>query len=330
MTGLVRTPRTLIAVASCLSLVALAVHAPQAAAAGLVPKGQRALLRLSAQSTGAVDHRTGVRDGGVKWKSKRAFEVTVEMIADGPTPILLPDVQGAFDGAASSASTSDVTALQKQLEKCPKNDLECRMPIISQIANAQSMQGQQSASPRYQTWRSAKGGSVTASATIDDAWQSVFYSAGREWSDCTLKGPAVSPSLAALGKSIDYEKDKVARLEANARGLVLVVDGESGTSSLRLLLASTLPADEVCKGAIANAKHDSREYRWVNVLPQAVLPKDFWIEGAKGSSPGNLVASGNLTLKGSARFAEAGPQFPYAIDAQVPFEAQLRWELVRQ
>jgi len=41
-----------------------------------------ALLHLSVQSTGAVDHRTGVRDGGVKWKSSRAVEVTVEMIAD--------------------------------------------------------------------------------------------------------------------------------------------------------------------------------------------------------------------------------------------------------
>ena len=158
----------------------------------------------------------------------------------------------------------------------------------------------------------------------------MFYSAGRERSDCTLKGPAVSPSLAALGKSIDYEKDKVTRLEANARGLVLVVDGESGTSSLMLLLGSVLPADVVCKGAVGNARHDTREYRWVNVLPQAVLPKDHWVEGAKGSSPGNLVASGKLTLKSGARYAEAGPQFPYAIDARVPLEAQVRWELVRQ
>ena len=328
MTGLVCTPATLIAVAACLCVTALAARAPQAAAAGLAPKGQRALLRLSVQSTGAVDHRTGVRDGGVKWTSKRAFEATVEMVAFEPTPVLLPDVQGAFDGAASSPPTGDVTALQKQLEKCPKNDLECRMPIIAQIAEAQS--AQQGALPRYQTWRFARGGRVTAAATIDDAWQSVFYSAGREWSDCTLKGPAVSPSLAALGKSIDYEKDKVARLEANAKGLVLVVDGEGGASSLRVLLASQLPADEICTGAVANSKRDTREYRWVNLLPQAVLPRDHWVKGAKGSSPGNLIAGGNLTLKGSARFAEAGPQLPYAIDAQVPFEAQVRWELVRQ
>jgi hypothetical protein len=43
-----------------------AARAPRTAAAGLVPKGQRALLRLNVQSTGAVDSRTGVRDGGLK------------------------------------------------------------------------------------------------------------------------------------------------------------------------------------------------------------------------------------------------------------------------
>jgi hypothetical protein len=51
---------------------------------------------------------------------------------------------------------------------------------------------------------------------------------------------------------------------------------------------------------------------------------------AKGSSPGNFIASGNLTLKGNGNLADAGPHFPSAVDAKVPYEVQVRWELIRQ
>jgi hypothetical protein len=173
---------------SCFALLPALLAAGQACADILVDAGERALLTVSIAVDGGVEELQGHRDEVVKWSTRRAFNATVEMVADKAETM---SVSGSH-GGAGQALLADI---QKQSEACGQ-DQACQMRVAMQMMNNPAMQETIDAPPRYQAWRPVEEGArLDVSGSHEETLHTVFYTAARETTDCTLTAPKISPEL---------------------------------------------------------------------------------------------------------------------------------------
>jgi hypothetical protein len=288
----------------------------------LVDAGQRALLTVSITVDGSVEKPQGSRDEVVKWSTQRTFEATVEMAADEPEKTSLSDTLGG-QGGPGQALLADI---QKQSEACGQ-DQACQMRVAMQLMNSPAMQESANAPLRYQAWRPVDEGTrLEFSGTHVETLHTVFYTAARETTDCTLTAPKVSPELTKIDAASEEKWAEVNQqtLADSARSFIVEVDsaGKAGVLSIGSPLGMGF-GDIQCVQDIGSGPETSHHSTNATLLP---LGGESLPLQVKGTAAGNgVIASGSATVESSQQLNNLGVGF--AVDVQAPLKIAVRWEL---
>lgn len=307
---------------SALLPILLGVAASQADADLLVDAGQRALLTVSVTVDGAVEKPQGSRGEVVKWSTQRSFAATVEMVAGQPEKTSLADTLGG-QGGPQQALLADI---QKQAEACGQ-DQACQMQVAMQLMNSPAMQEAKDAPPRYQAWRPVEEGArLEFSATHVETLHTVFYTAARETTDCTLTAPKVSPELTKIDAASEAQWSKLTQetLADSARSFSVEVDSESKAGVLSIGSPLGMGFGDIkCVQNIGSGPETSHHSTNTTLLP---LDGQSLPLQVKGAAAGNgLIASGSATVESSQQLNNLGVGF--AVDVQAPLKIAVRWEL---
>ena len=195
------------------------------------------------------------------------------------------------------------------------------------MMNSPALQGVADAPPRYQTWRAVtKGGGLEASGSHTESLHTVFYTAARETTDCTLTAPKVSPELIAMDPN-SAEKLAVANretLENSARSFTVEVDGADkiGTLDFHSPL-SVGSGNSECVQNIGSGPETSQHSKTETVLPTDEMKLPFRVLGA--ATGGDVIASGSASFKTIHKLDNLGVGF--AVDVTAPLDVTVRWEL---
>jgi hypothetical protein len=307
---------------STLAPVLLSAAANPAAADLLVDAGQRAMLIVNITVEGKVEQPKGYRDEVVKWSTQRAFKASVEMVADKAQTMSYSDIAGG-QGGAGQAVLADI---QKQAEACG-DDQACQMQVAMQMMNSPALQQSVNAPPRYQAWRAVEGGSrVDVSGSYEETLHTVFYTAARETTDCTLTAPKVSPELTSNGATSGENWSKQSRetLENSARSFIVEVDGSGKTGVLNINSVLGVGFGDIkCVQNIGSGPESSHHSTNPTLLPVGEASMPIQVPGLAAGNA--VIASGSGSLERSQKVNNLGAGF--AGDVVAPLKVAVRWEL---
>jgi len=307
----------------CLALITgLMAGAAPAVADVLVEPGQRALLTVNVTVEGKVEQPQGHRDEVVKWSTQRAFEAAVEMVAQKAEKMRLPGSPGG-QGGDQQAFLAD---LQKQAEACGQ-DQACQMRVAMQMMNSPGLRESVDAPPRYQAWRAREDDArVEVTGSHAETLHTVFYTAARETTDCTLTAPRISPELTqgAAASGQDWNRLSREALENSARSFVVEVDGSGNTGVL--YINSPLGVgfgDTRCTQDIGSGPETSHHSTNPTLLPAGEMTFPLQVSGS--AAGGAVIASGGGTFAAQQTLNNLGVGF--AVDAVAPLTVTVRWAL---
>lgn len=315
-------PLKLISLCSALVPFLLSVSATPAGADVLVAEGQRAMLSVNIAVEGKVEKPQGHRDEVVKWSTQRAFKTTVEMIADKAETMSFSDTVGG-QGGAQQAALGDI---QKQVEACGQ-DQACQMQVAMQMMNSPALQQTVDATPRYQAWRAVEDDArLDVSTSYEEILHTVFYTAARETTDCTLTAPLVSPELtsndAAAAQTWSTQSRKT--LEDSARSFLVEVDGLGKTGVLNIVSPLGVGFGDIkCIQNIGSGPETSHHSTNPVLLPSDGASFPLQVPGAAADN--HVIASGAASFERSQKLGNLGVGF--AVDAVAPLKVTVRWEL---
>lgn len=305
-----------------LATILLTVATSAARAELLADAGQRALLTVTIAVDGSVEKRQGSRDEVVKWSTQRTFEATVEMAAGKPDKSSLRDVLGG-NGGPQQALLEDI---QKQSEACGQ-DQACQMQVAMKLMNSPAMQESMNAPVRYQVWRPVEEGDrLEYSGKHVETLHTVFYTAARETTDCTMTAPKISPELTKIEAASVEKWTKISEetLADSARSFVVEIDSADNAGVLSI--ASPLGmgfGDIECVQNIGSGPETTHHSTNPTLLPLQGDSLPLLVEGtAAGNS---VIASGSATVDSSQALNNLGVGF--AVDVQAPLKIAVRWEL---
>lgn len=291
----------------------------------LVEAGQGALLTVSISIEGSMESTQGNRGEGVRWSTQRSFKANTRMKAEKPENMSHSTMTG------KTAMPEVYTDMAKQVEACG-DDQACVMQIAMQMMNSGEMDkvaDAANAAPRYQLWKPAGDEAmVDAKASYKDEWHTVFYTAAKETTDCTVIAPMVSPSITRSDPSQQATWDKINRetLQSSAQGFVIETDAESGTSQLYVQMINAGSGDKKCTldiGGNAETEHGTANGA---LLPVGELKVPLILNG---SAPGSeVISSGSQLVETSMPLMNLGAGF--AVDLSVPLKIKVEWELKAQ
>jgi hypothetical protein len=307
---------------SALLPMLLGVAANPAGADLLADAGQRALLTVSITVDGSVEKFQGYRDEVVKWSTRRVFDATVEMAADEPETMSFSDTLGG-QGGPQQALLADI---QKQAEACGQ-DQACQMQVAMQLMNSPAMQETLDAPLRYQAWRPVEEGArLEFSGSHEEILHTVFYTAARETTDCTLTAPKISPELTKVDATSGDKWAKVNQetLAGSARSFIVEIDsaGKAGVLNIGSPLGMGF-GDIKCIQNIGSGPETSHHSTNATLLPTGELSLPLQVKGA--ASGNGVIASGSASVEGSQQLTNLGVGF--AVDVKAPLTIAVRWEL---
>ncbi len=304
-----------------LCLVTLLVTS-SASADLLVDAGQRAMLTVSVTIQGDVEQKKGIRDEVVKWSTKRSFEAKVEMVSEKPEKV---SYSGSFDeqGGSPRAVLED---LQKQATECGQNQA-CQMRIALQMMNSPALRGAKDAAPRYQVWRAVKnGGLVEASGSHVESLHTVFYTAARETTDCTMTAPKVSPELINNdpGSEAQWAARSKEAVDSSARSFLIEVDSSDKKGVLTVTSFLTVGSGNIeCVQNIGSGPETSQHSTSATLLPADNAEAPLKVPGIASDS--EIFASGSASIKSNQKLNNLGVGF--AVDVVAPLDIEVKWEL---
>jgi hypothetical protein len=290
----------------------------------LVAPGQIALLTVSINVEGKMQASQGTRDEGVRWSTQRSFEATVRMEAEKPEQLSY----SAMTGNDEDAMPQVYSDMAKQVEACG-TDQACVMRLAMQMAGSQELKEATESPPRYQQWKAAGDNAmVTAKASYEDVWHTVFYTGAKEITDCTLTAPMVSPAITSADPSAQATWDKINRetLQASAQGFVIETDAETGTSQLFAQVVAAGSGDEKCTLDIGGTAETQHQTANGILLPVGEMKAPVILDG---SAPGTaVIASGSELIETRMPLTNLGAGF--STDLAVPLKVKVVWELKAQ
>jgi hypothetical protein len=303
---------------ACALTTGLLVTAAQAAAPAAI--GQKALLTMSIQVEGAGT-RVSKSDGvDVKWSTRRALDVKMEMVATK-----LQNISAAAVGDGTKIEVpQDLAALQKESEKCKPDDTACQMAIAMKMMNSQGGQkmiadgeAQAAKPPRFQTWNPApKGGRLEVTGDYQEKWDGIFLTASKEVRDCkaAFSGATTNPALAARDRET---------LKLGLQGNHVEVDTQTGKSSLMLVIGSYVVAESRCHINDGGRKFDENENKNLLFAPPLETSKTGgWVAG--GTAAGTAISRGELNFVTKPD----GQSMTGMMSVTAPMKVRIRWELV--
>jgi hypothetical protein len=298
---------------------------------GLVAKGTTGQLKVSVLVEGTAEKSLGGKGEMVKWTTRRSFEAVVPVVA-GEQQAISAAAQPGLAASMAQKPSGEMAELQKQMQACPKNDTTCQMQLAMKMMNTSQMQEQlktaeelEKAPRSYQVWAAdPKGPAATVEASYNEQWHTVFYTAARETTDCTLKAPAISPALAGLdsGNKIDWVEMNRKALQFDAKSLAVEVDARTGASRLRLVLPGNVYGELRCVQDIGGSRNETSDSNPVTFQPPIELDSAGWLGG--GTSAG-AIATGMLEFDVQQPLANLRAGF--AVDVQAPLHVTLHWQL---
>jgi hypothetical protein len=305
---------------------------PSSAAVPAAPKGERAVLTVHFSVHGEGDKPFSQYKGqGTKWATSRSFQASVELEAQKPTQQGLASAATPGPDDPTMAMARAGEELQKQMEECPENDMNCQMALAMKLANSPQMAAlnkvtaDQSKQPkRYQIWESIKTSKPEIKSTYEEHWETIFYTAAKEVTICKLVGPAITPEL-QKDTSLNWEQQNREQLEVSGRALRVEVDTETGGNWL-LLPAVGMFADKKCSLDIAGGVDHTRESANVTIFPETWLQSIKWLEGTTPSANG-VIASGHKQLSVEHDLGNIGQLANGGASIKFPVEVSVDWEL---
>jgi len=317
--------RNQVSLSSASLFVLFCVVASPASSDVLVDEGQHALLSVSITVEGNVEKSTGQRDEVVKWSTQRAFEATVEMIAErADTGSVAGSVGGK--GGAQEAMLGD---LQKKLEACGQ-DQACQMQVAMQMMNTPAMQETINAPPRFQAWQPANDNArLKASGSHKETIHTVYYTGAREVTDCTLTAPKISPAVTdhdpTLGGTLSKQNREI--LENSARAFIVEVDGAEKTGVLIAGGAVGMGYGDIeCVQNLGSGARTTHHSTNETLLPTVQGSPSLQVPGTAAGD--NVIASGSGSFELSQKIMAMGEAFP-GDGVVAPLKVVMRWELKR-
>jgi hypothetical protein len=283
----------------------------------VAPTGQLGVLTVRFEVSGDVDKRVGKRGEGIHWSTRRSFESTIKVQAEKPEKDLLGIVRDTPD-----VPTQD---LQKQMEACKEDDMPCQMALAMQMANSPQMQAMikagedaKKAPARYQLWTAVPGVQPEVKMHYEEQWETIFYTAAKEVTTCTLIAPALSPELKKNASGIDWEKQNQEQLHAGAQVLAVEKDIQQGGNRLRLFPISVF-GDLQCSENIGGQIEKSRDSSNISFFP------DGW------QAPGAMIAgNGEYETVFEHGLGQTGWVMAGGGEVKVPMRIKLSWSLRRE
>ncbi len=308
---------------SAFLFVLFSIVANSASADALVDEGQHALLTVSITVEGGVEKPKGYRDEVVKWSTKRAFEATVEMVAERPDTGSVAGSLGG-KGGAQEAMLGD---LQKKLEVCGQ-DQACQMRVAMQMMSTPEAQQTVNATPGFQAWEPAKDSTrLKASGSHEETIHTVYYTGTREVTDCTLTAPRISPELAKGGVAhVDLATQQNREtLEGGARAFIVEVNGADNTGVLIAAGAVGMGYGDIkCIQQMGSTPRTTHHSTNVTLLPSVQGGSSLQVPGTAAGN--EVIASGSGSFELSQEILAMGEAFP-GDDVVAPLKVVVRWEL---
>jgi len=282
-------------------------------------------LSVSITVEGKVEQPKGYRDEVVKWSTQRAFESTVEMIAErAETGSVAGSVGGK--GGPQEAMLGD---LQKKLEACGQ-DQACQMQVAMQMMNTPAMQETVNAPPRFQAWQPAEDNArLKASGSHEETVHTVYYTGAREVTDCTLTAPKISPELTSNGAASGDALSEQSRetLENSARAFIVEVDGAENTGVLIVGAAMSLGFGDIkCIQNLGSGPRTTHHSTNETLLPVAQGSPPIQVSGTAAGN--DVIASGSGSFELSQELNNMGEAFP-GDDVVAPLTVVVRWKLTK-
>ncbi len=307
-----------------LLVLAFAVDATQIASADLlVEKGQHAILTINVTVEGNVEKPQGHRDEVVMWSTKRSFGAKVEMLADKAER---QSFSASLDGPSDSTRAA-LEDIQKQAQACGEDKI-CQMRVAMQAMNSPALHGATDGPLRYQVWRAVgkEGAQFEATGSHTETLHTVFYTAARETTDCTMTAPNVSPELIKMDPTSKekWEASNKETLKNNARAFVVEIDSVDMIGILNVLSPLSVGSGNIeCVQNIGSGPETSQHSTAATLLPTEEMKLPLKVSGTATDS--DVLASGSSTIKSSQRLNNLGVGF--AVDVVAPLEITVRWEL---
>lgn len=320
---------------SAASAILILNSSPGAAAVPAAPQGERAVLTVHFSVQGEGSKPFGkYKDQGTKWATSRSFKASVELEAQRPTQQGLASAAAPGPDDPTMAVARAGEELQKQLEECPENDMNCQMAQAMKMVNSPQMAALNKAAAdqkkqpmRYQIWEPVKTSKPEIKTTYEERWETIFYTAARELTLCNLVGPAITPEL-QKDTSFNWEQTNREQLETSGRALRVEVDTETGGNWL-LVPAVGMFADKKCSLDIAGGVDHMRESANVTIFPGTWLQSIKWVEGSAQSANG-LIASGHQKITVEHDLGNIGQLANGGVSIKFPVQVLVDWELRRK
>jgi hypothetical protein len=305
---------------------------PSSAAVPAAPKGERAVLTVHFSVQGEGDKPSSQYKGqGTKWATSRSFQASAELEAQKPTRQRAASAASPGPDDPTMAMARAGEELQKQMEECPENDMNCQMAMAMKLANSPQMAALNQATAdqgklprRYQIWESAKTSKPEIKTTYEEHWETIFYTAAKEVTICNLVGPAITPEL-QKDTSLNWEQTNREQLEVSGRALRVEVDTETGGNWL-LVPAVGMFADKKCSLDIGGGVDHTRESANVALFPETWLQSIMWMEGTTPSANG-LIASGHKKITVEHDLGNTGQLANGGASIKFPVQVSVDWEL---
>lgn len=298
---------------------------PSSAAVPAAPNGERAVLTVHFSVHGDGDKRFSQYKGqGTKWATSRSFQASVELEAQKPTQQRAASATAPGPDDPTMAMARAGEELQKQMEECPENDMNCQMALAMKLANSPQMAAMNKQPMRYQIWEPVKTSKPEIKTTYEEHWETIFYTAAEEVTLCNLVGPAITPEL-QKDTSLNWEQKNAEQLEVGGRALRVEVDTETGGNWL-LVPAIGMYADKKCSLDIAGGVDHTRESANVTIFPETWLQSIKWLEGTTPSANG-VIASGHKQLSVEHDLGNIGQLANGGASIKFPVEVSVDWEL---
>lgn len=282
----------------------------------VAPTGQLGVLTVRFDISGEVDKRVNKRGEGIHWSTRRSFESTIKVQAGKPEK----DMSGIAKAAPEvDAQTHDI---QKQIAACKEDDVPCQMAVATRMMNTPQMQAMVKAGEdakempdRYQIWTAVPGAQTEIKMSYEDQWETIFYTAAKEVTTCTLVAPAISPVLEKNAPEMDWEKKNQEQLQGGAQGLAVEIDIQQGSNRLRVFPISVF-GDLQCSENIAGQVEKSRESTNISLFPDGWQP------------PGAMIAgNGEYETVFEYGLAQTGWVAAGGSEVRAPVRIKLSWSL---
>lgn len=278
--------------------------------------GQPGVLTVRFEVSGEVDKRVNARGEGIHWSTKRSFESTIKVQAGKPEKDLSKIAQAV---PGEDAQTQD---LQKQMEACKEDDVPCQMAAAMKMMNTPQMQALVKAGEdtkkmpeRYQLWTAVPGAQPEIKMSYEEQWETIFYTAAKEVTTCTVVAPAISPGLKKNAPEMDWERQNQEQLQGSAQGLAVEMDIQQGGNRLRVFPISVF-GDLQCSENIAGQVEKSRESTNISFFP------DEW------QPPGAMIAgNGEYETVFESDLGQTGWVAAGGSEVKAPVRIKLSWSL---